>query len=190
IISMAAAFVPGYNRFPANDFPRIAVSDPAGTVSLVWNDARQHPLGDIFLQSYELGAGLAPVQTEPVRLNTDTAGALHFMPALRNAHPTGDLSVSWYDRRPSANTTLTNVFAALGVDPRLTSTPRHNVLVTTQASDWAAVSSDLTPNFGDSTDNYVAATDSPPYVGDTLFFAWSDGRLGDPQPFVAHIGAP
>lgn len=39
ITSMEAAFVPGYNRSPMNDFPRIAVSDRAGTVSIVWNDA-------------------------------------------------------------------------------------------------------------------------------------------------------
>src|SRR5216684_6623306 len=42
ITSLEAAFIPGYNRFPMNDFPRVAVSDAAGTVSMVWNDARQH----------------------------------------------------------------------------------------------------------------------------------------------------
>ncbi len=39
--------IPGYNRFPMNDFPRIAVSEPYKAVSLVWNDARNAPLGDI-----------------------------------------------------------------------------------------------------------------------------------------------
>jgi hypothetical protein len=38
----------------ANDLPRITVSNPAGTVSIVWNDARQDPGGDIPLQSYTL----------------------------------------------------------------------------------------------------------------------------------------
>ncbi len=42
ITSLEVAFIPGYNRFPMNDFPRLAVSDPAGTVSMVWNDTRQH----------------------------------------------------------------------------------------------------------------------------------------------------
>jgi hypothetical protein len=71
--------IPGYNRIPspktagANDFPRIAVSNPAGTVSIVWNDARENPGGDILLQSYTLGS-LAPVQASPVRLNPDTGG--------------------------------------------------------------------------------------------------------------------
>src|SRR5712691_11212362 len=45
ITSLEAAFIPGYNRFPMNDFPRIAVSDPAATVSMVWNDARRKPSG-------------------------------------------------------------------------------------------------------------------------------------------------
>ncbi len=49
--------------------------------------------------------------------------------------------------------------------------------MTTGPSDWNAVSSDIVPNFGDYTDNYI------PYKGDTLYVAWSDGRLGDPQPF-------
>jgi hypothetical protein len=75
ITSMEAAFIPGYNRFPMNDFPHVAVSDPAGTVSMVWNDARQHGTGDIVMQSFNLGS-LSPVQTSPVRLNSrnDTGG--------------------------------------------------------------------------------------------------------------------
>src|SRR5439155_9154317 len=43
VVSMDVAFIPGYNRFPMNDFPRIAVSELAGTVSVVWNDARSNP---------------------------------------------------------------------------------------------------------------------------------------------------
>src|SRR5438445_5853694 len=43
VVSMEGAFIPGYNRFPMNDFPRLAVSGTSGTVSIVWNDARQHP---------------------------------------------------------------------------------------------------------------------------------------------------
>jgi hypothetical protein len=69
IISMDAAFVPGYNRFPAPDWPRIAVSDPYNTVSIVWNDARVHTLGDIFMRSYTQVA-LTPVQPAPVPLNS------------------------------------------------------------------------------------------------------------------------
>jgi hypothetical protein len=187
IVSMDAAFIPGYNRFPANDFPRIAVSDPAGTVSMVWNDAGLHPLGDILLRSWHLGS-LAPVQAQSVRLNTDTGG-LHFLPALRNTDASGKLQVSWYERS-SGNTAVTDVRAALGVDPSTTSTPASNVLVTTVPTDWNNVSSDIIPNFGDYTDNYVVATPSWPFTGSRVYVAWSDGRLGLPQPFEANSATP
>jgi hypothetical protein len=177
VISLDAAFIPGYNRFPASDFPRIAVDPSAKTVSIVWNDARLHPLGDILLHSYKLGT-LAPVQSLPVVLNSDSGG-LHFLPALRNVSATGKLAVSWYDRS-SPNTALTDVRAALGLDPKMTSTPTANTLVTSVATDWDNVSSDIVPNFGDYTDNYIA--------GGRVHVAWSDGRLGLPQPF--HASAP
>jgi hypothetical protein len=189
ITSMSAAFVPGYNRFPANDFPRIAVSDKFGTVSITWNDARYHPLGDILLQSFILltptATSFTGIQGVPVRLNTQATGGLHFLPALRRSDDEGNLSVSWY-QRSSPNTALTNVVAAINVNPRTTSTPGSNTLVTTGPSNWFNVSSDIIPNFGDYTDNYIMATPSAPYTNDLLYVAWSDGRLGLPQPFEAH----
>ena len=178
IVSLDAAFIPGYNRFPGNDFPRIAVDPSAGTVSMAWNDARLHPMGDILFRSYALGS-LAPVQPAPVVLNSDSGG-LHYMPALRNVSASGKLAVSWYDRS-SPNTAVTTVKAALGIDPKLTKTPA-NVLVTTVPTDWNSVSSDIVPNFGDYTDNYIA--------GGRLYVAWSDGRLGLPQPFEASVALP
>jgi len=179
ITSLEAAFIPGYNRFPMNDFPRVAVSDLAGTVSMVWNDARQHGTGDIFLQSFNLG-NLTAVQSSPVRINSrkDTGG-WHFLPAVRQSDSNGNLNVSFYSRS-SANTALTNVFAALKVAPRTTTPPAKNdAQVTTGSSDWNAVSSIIIPNFGDYTDNY--------FLGTTLYVAWSDGRLGFPQPFEDHV---
>jgi hypothetical protein len=184
IVSTVATFVPGYNRFPSNDFPRIAVSNAAGTVSIVWNDAKTNPLGDILMQSYNLGTLIA-VQSAPVKLNNDTTnGALHFLPAVRNADSNGRLSVSWYDRRLNPSSAITHVFAALGVDPRTTSTP-SNSRVTDVSSDWLAVSSDIVPNFGDYTDNYMVKGTGK-HASNTFYVAWSDGRLGDPQPFEAH----
>jgi hypothetical protein len=179
IDSLEAAFIPGYNRFPMNDFPRLAVSDPAGTVSMVWNDARQHGTGDIFLQSFNLGS-LTPVQSGPVRINSRTdTGGWTFLPAVRQAGSNGSLNVSFYSRS-SANTALTNVKASLKVDPRTTITPtRSDTTITTGPSDWNAVSSIIIPNFGDYTDNY--------FVGTTLYVAWSDGRLGFPNPFEDHV---
>ena len=100
--------------------------------------------------------------------------------ALRNADARGNLAVSFYSRS-SANTALTNVNASLKVSPRTTITPTgSDTKITTGPSDWSAVSSIIVPNFGDYTDNYFA--------GSNLYVAWSDGRLGFPQPFEDHIG--
>jgi hypothetical protein len=182
IVSMAAAFIPGYNRFPMNDYPRIAVSEPYHAVSLVWNDARHKPLGDTLLQSYELGT-LTAIQASPVRLNSDAnSEGMHILPGLRNASSDGLINVTWYDRRGNnAGTTKTDVFGALNVNPRTSSTPSSNLRITNQSTDWLAVSSDIVPNFGDYTENYVSSSN-------TLFVAWSDGRNGAPQPYEAHVG--
>ena len=184
IVSMEVAFIPGYNRFPMNDFPRLAVSDKAGAVSMVWNDSRFRPAGDILLQSFNLKT-LTGVQSAPVRLSTESTG-WHFLPGLRNSDQNGNINVDWYSRS-SANTAITNVYAALAVNPRASSHSGGNTLVTTRPTDWNAVSSDIVPNFGDYIDDYVIATSSgPTYTGVRLFVAWADGRIGDPQPFEAH----
>jgi hypothetical protein len=182
---MLATAIPGYSRFPLQDFPRVAVSDAAGTVSIVWNDAGVHPLGDILLQSFTLG-DLTPVQHVPVRLNQHASGGLHFLPALRNANANGTLNIAWYERS-SPTTTLTNVVAVLNVDPQTTSTPGSDTLVTTVATDWLKVTAfPFFPNFGDYTDNYVIARPGTSFTGTKLYIAWSDGRTGVPQPFEAH----
>jgi hypothetical protein len=126
------------------------------------------------------------VQGSPVRLNPDTGG-WHVLPALRYANQAGLLSVSYY-QRASPNTALTDVDTVLGVDPRTTTTPAASAVVTmtTAPSDWNAVSSFIVPNFGDYTDNYVERVGTAPYNGTVLYTAWSDGRLGVPQPFAAH----
>jgi hypothetical protein len=187
IVSTDTTLIAGYNRGTGNDFPRLAVSDVNATVSMVWNDTRSNPLADILLQSFDL-VSLAQVQTAPVKLNNDSAnGTLHFLPALRNADANGNLNVSWYDRRLSPSSALTDVFAALGVNPRTTGTPKSNTRVTNVSSNWLVVSSDITPNFGDYTDNYIAGA-SGKALASRIFAAWSDGRINDPQPFCAHQG--
>jgi hypothetical protein len=186
-VSTDTTVIAGYNRGTGNDFPRLAVSSVNGTVSMVWNDTRSNPLADVLLQSFDL-VSLTPVQNAPVKLNNDSAsGTLHFLPALRNSDANGNLNVSWYDRRLSPSSALTDVFAALGVNPRTTGTPKFNTRVTNVSSNWLVVSSDITPNFGDYTDNYI---DSASGKGLTarIFAAWSDGRSNDPQPFCAHQG--
>ncbi len=182
ITSMDAAFIPGYNRFPMSDFPRIAVSDKSNTVTIVWNDGARHATGDILMQSYGLGASLTPVQSKPVRLNNNKGKTWVFMPALRNADKSGLLDVVWYDRRNSSPSceACTDLYAALKVSPTATKKPTSNVRITNVSSNWNAVSSDIVPNFGDYTDDLV--------VGKSLYAAWADGRLGVPQPFFAKTG--
>jgi hypothetical protein len=187
VTSLSGAFIPGYNRFPMNDFPRIAVSDSHGTVSIVWNDARVKPSGDILLQSFSLGS-LFPVQFAPVVVDKAAISGQgwQFLPGMRNTDDDGNLYISWYGRA-KPDTAITNVYEAVGVSPRTTATP-SNIKITNVASDWNAVSSDIIPNFGDYTDNYVIARGfGPPFTGEIDYTAWSDGRLGDPQPFEAHI---
>ena len=150
---------------------------------MVWNDASNNTLGNILLQSFDL-ASLAPVQSAPVKLDNDgIAGNLHMFPAVRTADANGNLNVTWYDRRLNPSTAFTDVYGALGVNPRTTTTPKSNVRVTSVSSNWLAVSSDITPNFGDYTDNYVEITSSGSAM---IYAAWSDGRIDDPQPFSAH----
>jgi hypothetical protein len=184
VVSMEAVFVPGYLRFPANDFPRLAVSDKFGTVTMVWNDARFHPFGDILMQSFHKNS-LKPVQAKPVTLDQPHNAGLSFLPALRSATRSGLLDVTWYTRA-SVTTANTNVAAALGVSPLATMTP-PNVRITDVASNWLVNSSLIIPNFGDYTDNAVSVTARPPFVGSRLFVAWADGRVGIPQPFEAHM---
>ncbi len=184
VISTDLTEIPGYNRGVGNDFPRIAVSDPKGTVSIVWNDTRTNPQADILLQSLWL-VSLTGVQAAPVKLNNDNVlGTLHFLPALRNTDKNGLLSVSWYDRRRNPNSADTDVYAALAVDPTTTSTPSSNVRVTNVQSDWLSVGSIIIPNFGDYTDNFIDISGSM----QGMFVAWSDGRYNIPQPFAAHQG--
>ena len=184
VVSMEGVSVPGYNRFPSSDFPRVAVSDRYQTVSMVWNDARFHPYGDILLQTFKRSS-LSPVHTQPVVLDRPHNGGLAFLPALRTANAAGQLDVSWYTRA-SVTTANTGVMAALHVNPLTTTTP-GNTMITNALSNWDNNSSMIVPNFGDYTDNAVSVTGSAPYVGNTLYVAWSDGRLGIPQPFEAHL---
>src|SRR5205823_1614387 len=150
------------------DFPRIAVSDPFGTVSMVWNDARFHPAGDILLQSFHL-ISLTGIQPQPIRVNSATGG-WHLLPALRNVDDDGDLQISFY-QSAKANSDLYDVFAAIDVSPLATSSPKSNSKVTTGPSAWFDVSSDIVPNFGDYTDNYVQAQQAAPYTTQLLYVA-------------------
>jgi len=186
VISLDSAFVPGYNRFPLSDFPRLAVSNRSRTVSMVWNDTRAHPNGDVYMQSFRLGS-LTKVHRRPTRLDRAHGGGLTMFPALRVSNRNGRLDVAWYSRA-SGGTSLTSVKAAIGVSPLATATPR-NITITNKSSNWLQNNSDIVPNFGDYIDAVVSTTGRWPFVGRTLYIAWADGRIGDPQPFEARMRA-
>ncbi len=205
IVSESTAFVPGYNRFPVNDFPRIAVSDPYGTVSIAWNDTRFRPTGDILLQSYDLGSGFpTTVQNNgstcttgssscanPVRLSNNTTPTFDMLPGLRNAEPDGQIDVVWYDKRrsPPTDRSFTDEYGALNFSPRIMRTP-SNTRVTNVGTSWLGTSSDIVPNFGDYTDDHVKESGScstSTCTVDPLFVSWSDGRIGEPQPYSARL---
>jgi hypothetical protein len=110
------------------------------------------------------------------------------MPAVRTATAAGLLDVSWFSR-DSVTTSDTTVKAALGVRPQATRTPATNITITNVPPNWDHQTYDFIPDFGDYTDNALNATGSKPYAGATLYIAWTDGRLGVPQPFEAHLPA-
>jgi hypothetical protein len=170
--SLVAEFIAGYNRFDPGppDFPQAAVRPLSGQVVFVWQDANLHLLGDVWMRAADLSlSSLTPIR----RVNDDDGGALHFLPAVSVGD--GDRVItSWYDRRLwGPDSTRTDYFAEISPGP---TTAADDFRVTTDDSDWNGVSTRITPNFGDYTDN---TTD-----GGTVYFTWSDGRLGFPQPFV------
>ncbi|HEV2382469.1 MAG TPA: hypothetical protein VG206_22105, partial [Terriglobia bacterium] len=81
------------------------------------------------------------------------------------------------------NSALTDVYAALDVNPKTTSTPSSNTRVTSVATDWLSVGSIIIPNFGDYTDNFIELLSGGAV---TDYAAWSDGRYNIPQPFCAN----
>jgi hypothetical protein len=170
--SLDATSIVGYSRGIGNDFPRLAFDPVAHAVVFVWNDASNHPLGDIWLRSASATlTTLGPVQ----RVNDDNDFALHFLPAI-SVRANGTICTSWYDRRLGGPvSTVTDYYGECRPNP---TSAASDFRITTGSTDWAGTSSLINPNFGDYTDNATNGT--------TTFFTWSDGRLGIPQPFVDH----
>ncbi len=170
--SLVGEFVAGYNRFEPgpNDFPQAAVRPLSGQVVFVWEDASRHLLGDVWMRAADLPlSSFGAIR----KVNDDSDGVLHFMPAV-SVGPADSVITSWYDRRLwGPDSTRTDYFAERTSGPGV---PAADVRVTTDDTDWNGVSTRISPNFGDYTDS---TTD-----GATLYFVWSDGRLGFPQPFV------
>jgi hypothetical protein len=170
--SLDAVAIVGYNRGLGQDFPRIAVDAPLGTVIVVWNDASAHPLGDIWMRALPMDLTIGG---RIDKVNDDNSFALHFLPAV-SVRGDGSIATSWYDRRiGGANSATTDYFSEIRT---AATTPARDMRITTGSTDWVNTSSLIAPNFGDYTDNASSGT--------TTYFTWSDGRIGVPQPFVDH----
>jgi hypothetical protein len=168
--SLDAVVISGYTRGIGQDFPRIAVNAPRASVLVEWNDASLHPLGDIFLRSFNYSlrptGGIAKV-------NDDNSYALHFLPAV-SVRSDGSIVSSWYDRRRGGpDSPRTDYY---GEVRSRADRPGRDFRITTGLTDWVGTGSLINPNFGDYTDNASS--------GRTSYFTWADGRLGVPQPFV------
>jgi hypothetical protein len=170
--SLDGSVIAGYSRGIGQDFPRLAFDAAAHAVVFVWNDASNHPLGDIWLRSAPAAlTALGAVQ----RVNDDADFSLHFLPAV-SVRSNGTICTSWYDRRLSGPVSaVTDYYGECRPSP---TSAASDFRITTASTDWLGTSSLINPNFGDYTDNATNGT--------TTFFTWSDGRLGIPQPFVDH----
>jgi len=167
-------FIEGYNRFPPPDFPQAAYNPVSGKLDVVWADSSRHPLGDVFLREVSLNLRTLGATH---KVNDDSSFALHFLPAI-SVGTNGAITTSWHDRRlGGADSTITDYFGetranigAGGIDYR----------ITTGSTDWSNTSTLIVPNFGDYTDSGSDGT--------RVYFTWSDGRIGVPQPFADHHG--
>ncbi len=163
-------FIAGYNRFITNDFPRVAFNTNTNRLWVVWNESNAHWMGDIVYVTTDVN--LQSLSSK-IRVNDDSSSLLHMLPAV-SVGANGDTNISWFDRRNSAGSSRTDVYAA-SIKPG--DVAAQNSKVTEVASDWQGASSFIAPNFGDYSDN---TSD-----GATFYVNWSDGRLGIPQSFVA-----
>lgn len=171
--SLDTAAIAGYSRTGGGqDYPRIAVDTKLKKVIVVWNDGSAHPLGDIWMRALPLNV---KITGSIRRVNDDDSYALHFMPAV-SIRSNGSVATSWYDRRiGGANSTRTDYYGEVRRTPGRSA---RDFRVSSASTDWLRTSSYVNPNFGDYTDN--AST------GKTTYYAWTDGRIGVPQPFVDH----
>jgi hypothetical protein len=170
--SMVLEFIAGYNRGVGNDFPRVAYNRTTDRVIFVWNDSSHHPLGDIFMRSVTPDFGTV---SSIRKVNDDDSYALHFLPAV-DIKADGSICTGWYDRRRfGGDSPMTDYFGECRPNAFTGTT---DFRVTTGATDWTNTSSIIIPNFGDYTDAGAS--------GNTIYYNWSDGRLGVPQPMVDH----
>jgi len=170
-------------QFPGMDIDRTSGPN-RGRVYLTFDDGRlggAAQVGTIFLVHSPDGS--AGSWSAPIRLDDDpqppsTTGTDRWF-SWPSVDARGVVHIGWYDRRlrpmPPGNQTLTDTFAT---QFRVGTAPSANVRLTSQSYPMN-VPSRCTPNFGD----YNGSA-----VGPTRFhFLYGDGRLGNPDTFVAGV---
>lgn len=183
VADVAGTSNPPFNS-RTNEFPTLAVDNTSGPnrgrVYVAWNDGRfggPGAIGAILLSHSPNGA--AGTWTAPVMLNDDglpsATGAHHWFPWI-SVDTRGVLHAGWYDRRNrGTQPDMTEVFAT---DFTPGSGVGRNVALTDRKFSMN-VPSRCTPNFGD----YNGSAASP----SKYFFLYGDGRLGNPDTFVAGV---
>lgn len=163
----------GYNRGRILEAPSLSFDNSngpnRGKVYVVWQGAVGGKY-DVILKSCTL-TGNVPTCGAAVTVN-DTPGGVadDFFPWV-NVDPNGNVGVLWYSNTGGVTDVYIDVSpnGGTGVDQR----------VTDVSTNWSAVATDVTPNFGD----YINLASS------SLGFhaLWADGRNGDPDVYYATI---
>lgn len=166
--------------FRSNTFPQVVVHPTqAGRIYAAYTD---NPPGvdkaDIFLvQSGDFGA----TWSAPLRVNTDATTNDQFHPAISITPNGAYLSVSWYDRRLSADNSAIDYYARIAAISGATLTFQPDFRVTDTS---------FLPDFGrDSLINpqYMGDYDQSTATNSRFYYIWSDNRLGGPDVRVDSV---
>ncbi len=141
-----------------------------GTSSPSGERARDHR--DVFVASSDDGLSW----NVPTRVNDDPPFFDNWLPEVAVTQE-GYAYASWYDWREDTNCGgKSNIYMTRSTNGGVSWAP--NLKVTTAQTVWTTVASNLAPNQGD----YHSLAS----YGLHLYPCWADGRLGDPDVFMAH----
>ncbi|HEV2105043.1 MAG TPA: hypothetical protein VGU27_04875, partial [Candidatus Eisenbacteria bacterium] len=161
---------------------RVAQSAGTGTYQIVTGThlpvggerARDHR--DVFAStSTDRGA----TWSTPVRMNDDATGFDDWLPEIA-VSTEGYAYSMWFDwRDATANCGgSSNIYVSRSTDNG--TTWAANQKITTAATAWTRVGSNIAPNQGD----YLGLSG-----GGVVMYSWADGRLGDPDVFSGNLAA-
>jgi len=176
-ISQVCPFtVAGFSRGQVPAFPSMALDQTGGPFTgrlyAAFHSACDG-VGNAYLTWSDDGGN---TWTVPEVIPDDNSGGIHFSPTVSVAD-SGTVNIFFYDRRENPGTGITNVYFTQSFDGGQTLEP--NIRITTVATNWSAVASDITPNMGD----YMSSTS----YGTDVLVNWSDGRQGDPDSYFARL---